>query len=265
MKHSLQLFIQAQPTETSCGATCLAAVYDYWDAPLRLSVLIEEIGQLKEGGTLAAVLGSDALRRGFNAELISYDLQLFDPTWFDTDGAMWSSDALDRKLDEHRQAKLQRSDIDQARLHTATAAYREFLRLGGRVSMRQLDEHLITGILSDQVPILCGLSATYLYRESRERVLKASGGEYRSLPDDLAGDPQGHFVVLHGYDSIQRTVMISDPLHPNPLAPSHRYTAPLSRVASAIMLGAMTFDANLLIIVPESNNSSALQAQAGTE
>lgn len=250
MKHSLNLAIQSQPTPTSCGPTCLSAVYDYWNLPLDLAELIADIGQLEGGGTLAVDLACDALRRGFAAEIVTYNLQLFDPTWFQSDGEMVSPTVLAAKLDEQLHRKSERVDIDQYRLQKATVAYREFLSLGGRVRMQPLDEYLIVETLVSNTPILCGLSATYLYHEARERVVVDAQGIPKAVHDDVAGDPSGHFVVLHGYEPETRTVRIADPLHPNPMAPTNIYTAPLSRVTSAILLGIVTYDANVLTISP---------------
>jgi hypothetical protein len=45
--------------------------------------------------------------------------------------------------------------------------------------------------------------------------------------------------------------MIADPLHPNPMAASQLYHVSFDRVKCAILLGVMTYDANLLIIEPK--------------
>ena len=240
LTHELTLQIQSQPSDTTCGQTCLAAVYEYWDCHVELADLIRDIGQLTGGGTLAVDLACDALRRGFSAEITTYNLQLFDPTWFDKAGKMVSSKLLNQKLDQQFQAKHFRDDLDTSRLRAASIAYSQYLSLGGRVQMRPLDELLLVSILAQRTPILCGLSATYLYNESRETPF--------GIADDVGGDPTGHFVVLHGFDPANRTVMIADPLHPNPMSPTNKYVAPLSRVTSAILLGIVTFDANLLTI-----------------
>jgi hypothetical protein len=80
--------------------------------------------------------------------------------------------------------------------------------------------------------------------------------------------PAGHFVVLCGYDPGERAVMVADPLHPNPLAmqagvaaksppgsrpaaASHRYSMDIQRVLCSILLGVVTYDANLLILEPD--------------
>jgi hypothetical protein len=44
--------------------------------------------------------------------------------------------------------------------------------------------------------------------------------------------------------------MIADPLRPNPVSDSRYYEAPIDRVVGAILLGILTYDANLLIIEP---------------
>ena len=61
MKHALELEIQSQPNDSSCGPTCLAAVYRYWEDPVDLPLLISQVGQLVSGGTLAVQLGCHAL------------------------------------------------------------------------------------------------------------------------------------------------------------------------------------------------------------
>lgn len=60
------------------------------------------------------------------------------------------------------------------------------------------------------------------------------------------GMPGGHFVVLHGYDHARRTVHVADPYGDNPLTGSSGYEAPMDRLMCAILLGIVTYDANLL-------------------
>jgi len=63
-------------------------------------------------------------------------------------------------------------------------------------------------------------------------------------------EPTGHFVVLCGYNMQDRTALVADPLLPNPISNSPIYTVRLNRLICAIMLGILTYDANLLIITP---------------
>jgi len=56
--------------------------------------------------------------------------------------------------------------------------------------------------------------------------------------------------VLCGYDPPSRGVLVADPLMPNPMGPGQHYVLGVDRVLCAILLGTLTYDANLLIIEP---------------
>ena len=103
--------------------------------------------------------------------------------------------------------------------------------------------YLIRGILRRGLPILTGLSATYLYRAKRDY-----GPE--DTPDDIRGLPAGHFVVIAGYNWHQRTLLVADPYQPSPYGPAHEYWISMDRVVAAVLLGIVTHDANLLVIYP---------------
>jgi hypothetical protein len=109
--------------------------------------------------------------------------------------------------------------------------------------MQDLTSSLIRRYLNRSIPILTGLSATYLYGGPRE-----FGRD--CVPDDVRGLPVGHFVVLSGYDKLRRKVQVADPYLPNPLGEEHYYEVDLDRLVSAILLGVLTYDANLLIVEP---------------
>jgi hypothetical protein len=266
----LRLDILPQPTDSTCGPTCLHAVYRYFGDGIPLEQVIREVGQLEQGGTLAVVLGSHALRRGYSAKIYTYDLNLFDPTWFaaDSEGDHHASSrrsvprkgqpspALTERL--RRQAELKQS----SRLRWATDAYLDFLEWGGEVRMEVLTIDLIRRYLKRETPILTGLSATFLYGESRERPAKSPSTDVSSVPDDVWGLPVGHFVVLCGYDRERRTVFVADPLESNPIARDQVYAVDIDRVFSAIMLGIVTYDANLLIVRPRRQAGVTRQASA---
>jgi hypothetical protein len=198
-----------------------------------LSRVVGDVATLKGGGTLVVFLACHALRHGYKATIYTYNLQVFDPLWFQTPGTN-----LSEKLIAQREAKKKR------KLHHAIRGYLDFLSLGGELRFEDLTSKLIQSYLADSKPILTGLSSTYLYRCAREY-----GPEM--IDDDIRGVPAGHFVVLCGYDELQNTILIADPLHPNPLSDSHLYSSSVERVICAILLGILTYDANLLIIEPK--------------
>ena len=239
-----------QPDDETCGPTCLHAVYRYWGEDITLAEVIASASSLNvagaERGTLAVMLGIHALARGYQASLYTYNLQVFDPTWFSGQGRA-SSTVLQQKLRAQAEAK---GDGDP-RFRVASASYLEFLRLGGSIGFHDLTSRLISRPIRAGVPVLTGLSATYLYRCAREF---GPRDDY----DDVRGEPAGHFVVLHGYDPKARHVSVADPLADNPGFESQRYTVSMTRLVPAIMLGVLTYDANLLVIEPRRGGANRL-------
>jgi len=230
METLLDFHINSQPDETTCGPTCLHALYDYFGERIPLEQIIEEIPSLSTGGTLSVFLANHALRRGYKATVYTYDLKIFDPTWF----VCSPKEMVERMREQARFKK-------KPRLSQATEGYIEFLELGGTLLMEDLRPRTIGDYLKRNLPILTGLSSTYLYQSPREYGPEDDW-------DDIRGEPQGHFVVLCGYDQRPRSVRIADPLQPNPAFDHHLYAVPVERVVTAILLGIVTMDANLLIL-----------------
>ncbi len=230
MKRVIELDIATQPSDETCGPTCLQAVYGHYNDGIPLERVVAEVDMLAEGGTLAAYLANHALARGYNAHIYSYNLTIFDPTW-----AQYDIPAIRAKLE------LQLEYKQDPKLHRATEAYFRFFDLGGQLHFDDLSSRLISHYIKRGNPIIVGLSATYLYRCPRE-----TATDY----DDLRGEACGHFVVICGYDSERRTVRIADPLLPNPVAPTNYYEVPMNRLIGAIFLGVMSYDAKLLVIEP---------------
>jgi hypothetical protein len=295
MEALLELDILPQPDEVTCGPTCLHAVYKYFGRDVPLDRVIGEVPQLEEGGTLGVMLGLHALARGFRATIYTYNLQVFDPTWFrklgdpvigpvgpaarrppDAPGGggggplppagpavLAGTEAARRRgfrreppppggwpggrpgfvADLRERLAAQGKAKRSAKLHQATDAYIKFLDLGGRILLEDLSPALIRRFLKRKIPILTGLSATYLYRTSREH---GPTSDY----DDIRGQPAGHFVVLCGYDANKREVLVADPYMPNPMGQGQRYAVGIDRLIGSILLGILTYDANLLVIEP---------------
>lgn len=224
--------ILPQPDGTTCGPTCLHAVYQYYGDRIALDHIIREVASLEEGGTLAVFLACHALRRGYRATIYTYNLNVFDPSWFGK-----------RRVDLRSKLAEQSKQKHSPKLRRATEGYLEFLDLGGEVRFEDLSRRLIREALVHDRPILTGLSATYLYRTPRE-----FGEDGRE--DDIRGLPCGHFVVLCRYNRRKREVLVADPLDPNPLSKSHTYSIGIDRAIGAILLGVITYDANLLVLEP---------------
>jgi hypothetical protein len=229
----LQIPIKKQPDESTCGPTCLHTLYEYYDDSIGLQKVINEVHQLDEGGTLGALMANHALERGYEAIIYSYNLQVFDPTWTGL-----GPDELITKL--KKQATVKQSK----KFKRASEAYIRFLELGGQVLFDDLRSSIIRKYLKKDHPVIAGLSATWLYKSAREY---GENSDY----DDIRGVPAGHFVVLHGYDQETREIFIADPIARNPMGSGNLYKLKIDRVINAILLGIVTYDANLIIIIPK--------------
>jgi hypothetical protein len=225
-----------QPDDVTCGPTCLRKVYDFYGMDVEPERVAEAVERNEDGGTLAVFLAMAALRHGLRARIYSYDLQIFDPTWFDLQG-----DALVAKI------RARFPYLDDAKRRRTAVAYVRYLEMGGELAFDELTPALLKSIIDRGHPVLAGLSATYLYRFTRERWDPAGG---RLVDDDVAGDPTGHFVVISGYDTWGRRLTVLDPSEHVPAAEEGRIIVDAERLINAILLGDVTYDAVLLELWP---------------
>jgi hypothetical protein len=233
MDTTLPFSIGPQPDDATCGPTCLHAIYQYYQDPICLDDVIAQVARWQEGGTLDVYLAIHALRRGYRATIVPFNLRIFDPTW-----ANIPAGQIAEKLEHQLAFKNRFTGFEEV-----TRAYLEYLALGGKLRFEVLTPGLICRYLKGGTPILTGLSSTYLYKSSREFKV----GDHNT-PDDVRGQSIGHFVVLRGYRRKDRHVLVADPLVPNPMAVNRYYGVDIYRLICAIMLGILTFDGNLLII-----------------
>ncbi|ELR70168.1 hypothetical protein C900_03853 [Fulvivirga imtechensis AK7] len=237
----LDLNIKAQPDDVTCGPTCLHGVYQYYKDDIPLKQVISEVKQLSSGGTIAVLLANHALKRGYNTTIYTYNLSTFDPSWF--------KQKVDFEAKLKQQLAVKQGDH---RLQVATSGYLQFLANGGQLKFEELTPALIKYFLTKKIPILTGLSATYLYESPRETGEFITGtGEFVVRYDDINGLATGHFVIINGFNQKQRMAYIADPLDPNPISEKQYYKVSFQKLINSIMLGVMTYDANLLIIYPK--------------
>ncbi|MGP1347966.1 MAG: hypothetical protein ACTS3F_15025 [Phycisphaerales bacterium] len=241
--HILDLGIHSQPNDETCGPTCLHAVYRYWGDDIELDEVVRTVRSLNDAGvgrgTLAVNLGEHALRRGYRASITTFNVNLFDPTWFRGGKRAGDPELLSEKLRQQAAFK----GAGNPKFRAATEAYLEFIALGGEVRFEDATSRLIVGHLRHGRPILTGVSSTFLYQSCREFGPNDDD-------DDIRGEPAGHFVILHGYDPVRRVCYIADPLENNPGFARRNYTVPMARLIASIMLGIITYDANMLVLEP---------------
>lgn len=232
--------ISSQPDDESCGPTCLYALYQHYGVDISYPEVVSQVERSLSGGTLAPMLGKHALQMGFKVTLYVNNLELYDPTWFEHESV--PTKFLMDKLKEQMHVKHNRT------LSFGTHSVLEFLTLGGEIRFHTITVKLLKKYFDMGIPIISGLSSTYLYKASREWFTK----EGKSVSDDIKGRPCGHFVVLCGYNDSKRLVVVADPYKANPLSGDNYYSVSSSRLINAIMLGVVTLDGTLLVIEPKS-------------
>ncbi len=232
----LPIKIRTQPTDVTCGPTSLHAIYQYYGEDISLEQVIGEVTYVEGGGTLAVMLACHALKRGYSAKIYTYNLTMFDPTWFNNETT--TVELLIEKLSAQSTVKKSRQ------FKHATQAYIDFLKLGGQILFEDLTPSLLAKYFRKKVPILAGLSSTYLYRCARE----VSPDNQTTVSDDISGKPSGHFVVLSGYDEETHHIVVADPYPENPVFQSKYYSVKVNRLINSILLGILTYDSNFLII-----------------
>ena len=190
--------------------------------------------RVEGGGTLDVLLACHALRRGYAATIYTYNLQLFDPTWFRPRKPIW------RDLRFSKWSTSPRPNYGWP-----PRAYLEFFERGGQLRFEDLTGSLIRKYLSRSIPVLTGLSATYLHRAAantdRLASLTACAASRRGILSSSAATTRR-----------RREVLVADPLPPipcrrQPLCGQH------GSCDLRILLGIVTYDANLLIIEPRNS------------
>ena len=207
----IDLKIDPQPNDETCGPTCLHAIYRYYGLDNALSEVIQTVEPSNSGGTLSPLLGKHALEHGFDATIFVNNTLIFDPTWFKKGTS--PSEVLLKKLESQNKFKFSKSLVQ------ASNAFQEFIRLGGTIWFKTIDVAMLKEYFNQSIPILTGLNSTYLYRASRECFTQ--NGEAYS--DDIRGTATGHFVVLCGYHDRKNLVVVADPYSLNTFTKTNYY------------------------------------------
>lgn len=225
-----------QPDDLTCGPTALLQVYRYHGLRLSLAEVIGATRRNPDGGTLAVYLALSALEAGWHPTLYTFDLDVVDPTW---EGL--PAEEMARRLE----ARVE--EVGGERLRRILRVYAELVRRGGEVRIVDLDRRLLVELLVAGHPVVAGLSATWLYRTPRELAEE---------PDDVAGWPVGHFVVVSGYEPEGDRFLVVDPSRDIPISGTGVYAVRSERLMASILLSDTTDDAVLLVLDPPPGGAS---------
>ncbi len=72
----LGFIVEQQPDDETCGPACLHGLYRHYGDEIRLERVVADIHMLDKGGTLDVFLANHALKRGYDATILTYNLDL---------------------------------------------------------------------------------------------------------------------------------------------------------------------------------------------
>ncbi|MEZ4873089.1 MAG: hypothetical protein R2827_12790 [Bdellovibrionales bacterium] len=133
------------------------SLYTHLGLNISIDEIIKNVKYTQGGGTLGVLLGQEAQSQGLQAVIYTHNLMVFDPSWFDL-----TNEELIEKLLLQAKSKKDNKVIE------ASLYYAEFLKNGGDILFENLKPEFLYKTLSKYGPVICGLSATYLYMSKRE-------------------------------------------------------------------------------------------------
>lgn len=224
-----------QPDDVSCGPTCLSQVLAWHGAQHDIDALAGQLRRNADGGTQGVYLGRLALELGYRVRLYPFGVRIFDPTWWECE-----DEEIIELLDARAAALSDPGERD------TVMAWADYLRAGGYLAFREPSPRVLTRALDLGRPLICGLNATWLYREARTR-------RHDNQDDPIGGHAAGHFVVIRGYTGEGRHLHVNDPSPDAPFSKgtsAGRYPLSANRLLHALLLGDGTGDAVLVEIWP---------------
>lgn len=179
-----------QKTAYSCIPACLQQVFGYFAKPISQKEIMKNIKNPQNGMSIPAA-GAFAKKYGFRPIIITNNINIFDPSWFNLSNEKLLMDLQKRKKFVN---KYNQSLIND---------YLEYLKLGGRISFKTINQGLLTKYLSQNIPIIMELSSTFLYKKRKS----TKPGRFN---DAFKGEIEGHGIVVAGFDKNKFKVVDPD-------------------------------------------------------
>ena len=186
-----------QEKKYGCIPACLQQVFAYYDKEVSQEEILNSLDKPERGMSVPAA-GTFAKRSGFNPTIVTNNMDIFDPTWFDVGS---------EKLIQHLKEK--KSSLDEYN-KSVVEDFLEYLEIGGQIGFDTIDSELFVRSLSNKVPVIIELSSTDLYKKKD------------------SGEIEGHGVVIAGFDGDK--VKVVDPDRDNPYDKTGVYWIPISDI-----------------------------------
>jgi hypothetical protein len=222
-----------------CGPYALTQIFNYYRYQITPEEVISQNARYFKNGSLDGYLGALAIEKGFQAILMPFNINIYDPSWKDLPSSL-----LSRKLQKLKKTK------DQY-WQESINSHLFFLNHGGQIKFPELTPDLIYQYLKKKIPLLTSLCITALYQEPKTIAqIDPRTRKLKLKHDEFTGNLIGHFCVVHGVDLKKQEIYISDPWHliPQHFSKTRNYKVSFSRFLTSLLYGTYTRDASLIAI-----------------
>ena len=191
-------------TKNACGPASLLQIMKFFGFNKTLQEILFELNvipsEFNKYGVSEGEMGIYAINNGFNAHLISYDTNRFDPTWN-------FSKNIKKKLKQRLNFLRNATDSDFKQNYSSyyklisTKHILEFInKKNSKISFKPISHKLLHHYLELGIPPLVLVNSTLFYLRKRK---------YHKKKDDIRGRENGHWVVISGFD--KENYIITDP------------------------------------------------------
>ena len=174
----------------SCMPACLQQVFNYYKKSISQKEILNSL-KIPGRGMSIPRAGMYTIERGFNPIIVSNNIYIFDPAWFDLNKTELIKKLVKRKrfIDEYGQSVI--SD------------YLAYLKAGGKIEFNTVCSDLIKKYLIQGKPIVIELASNYLYKKSKS-------SKQGKFDDPVRGKIDGHGVVVAGFSKSKFKIIDPD-------------------------------------------------------
>jgi hypothetical protein len=173
----------------ACGPTSLQQILRYYGIDNGMEEILRSV-KMFSFGTPTVYLAMGAKKMGLDVKIVTLDVDYVDPSWKGITG-----DVIAGKLRE----RLKLVNLDE-NIRLRTEGLAEALESGVELEIEAPSKEILINNIKKGVPPIITVSYNILHGRMR----KTSAGNR----DDVKGFPDGHFVVVNGYD--EKNFIITD-------------------------------------------------------
>ena len=179
-KKDLKISQFDQINPSGCIPACLQEIFSYYKRQIFQETILKSLDHPERGMAIVQA-GFFAKDYGFEPIIITNNIVIFDPTWFNLD---------EKKLAEN--LKLRRRYVSKYYKYLIDL-YIKYIKSGGKIKFDTIGADLLKKYLSQNIPLIMELASTFLYKKTKST-------QPGAFDNAFSGDIEGHGVVIAGFD-----------------------------------------------------------------